>query len=265
MYLACRGLRQAFIARSAAQATSGRSSVLPCLRCALRTSSAAYSNQRNHRIQNEAAGRQRTWFPPPSTATLQDHLKTAHYWKMVEVYGQPVAQPPPSAAHLFFSCGIIETIFLMINMTTFSPLTFEMFLRYHLKYTALVISFWGGTYWGLTIARQGPFPGRAWMGVRTTVGVLLMLTGVTSLVLADNLGNKGVWMCYWVLIGAYSGMAAFDLFLHNQHLIPPWLLKYKGFVSVVIILSLVFGVFKGKYLEKNAMALIMEAASGDPL
>eukprot|EP00811_Abedinium_folium_P000085 NODE_10077_length_1378_cov_5.165468.p1 GENE.NODE_10077_length_1378_cov_5.165468~~NODE_10077_length_1378_cov_5.165468.p1 ORF type:complete len:325 (-),score=56.60 NODE_10077_length_1378_cov_5.165468:294-1268(-) len=198
--------------------------------------------------------------PPPSSATFRQHVADAHQQRMVELFGDPQDKTPPSAAHVFYSCVAFESIFLIVNAVTLSPLVFEMFMPYHLKYTGFVLGWWGGTYLGLTVARYGPYADGLWADARTTVGILCMLTGVTSLVLADNLGNGGVWLSYWTLIAGYAGMAAFDLALHRRRMLPAWLARWKFPVSVLIVLSLLVGVLKGMYLESHAKELIMEAA-----
>merc|ERR1712194_509940 len=73
----------------------------------------------------------------------------------------------------------------------------------------------------------------------------------------------GPWPSYWVLISAFSGMGAFDVALHRRQMLPPWLLKWKLGISALIVSSLLLGVVKGQYLERNATALIMAQAASD--
>eukprot|EP00929_Paragymnodinium_shiwhaense_P048881 TRINITY_DN24679_c0_g1_i5.p1 TRINITY_DN24679_c0_g1~~TRINITY_DN24679_c0_g1_i5.p1 ORF type:complete len:185 (-),score=8.14 TRINITY_DN24679_c0_g1_i5:138-692(-) len=182
---------------------------------------------------------------------------------MNRIFGDRMAATPPSGRHVFFSCGFIEGIFLFVNISTLSPFIFEMCMPYHLKYTGLMIGWWGGTYLGLNMATYGPLKDAAWITARSAVGVALMLTGAASLVLADGVGKMGPWPSYWTLVAGYTGMAAFDFALHHRRMIPPWLLRWKMGVSGVIVASLLFGVLKGKYLEKNAKRLILEAGNDD--
>lgn len=188
-------------------------------------------------------------------------MESAHSWHMVRIFGDPMSSTPPSAAHVFYSCGVIEGIFLCVNVGTLSPLIFEMFMPYHLKYTGLVIAWWGGTYWGLNVARYGPQARGAWSAARAFGGAGLMAAGVAGLVLADGVGQLGPWPSYWLLLTSYASMAAFDLALHRRQMIPHWLLKWKLAVSTIIALSLLLGVVKGKYLERNAQRLILEASA----
>lgn len=175
---------------------------------------------------------------------------------------------PPSAKHLFISCGIIEGIFLCINIGTMSPLIFEMLMPYHLKYTGLIIGWWGGTYMGLNIARYGPLSNDLWFAARMAAGPIFVTLGVLGLMLADGVPGApklGPWPSYWVLIASFTGMGAFDVALHKQRMLPPWLLKWKLGISGLIISSLLLGVLKGQYLERNATQLIMAQASSDEL
>lgn len=135
-------------------------------------------------------------------------------------------------------------------------------MPYHLKYTALVIGWWGGVYWGLNIAQYGPLANGAGALVRTIGGLFFFASGVAALILADGT-HLGPWPAYWVLLGAYSSMAAFDVALHRKQMIPVWLLKWKLGLTTVIVLSLLLGVIKGKYLETNARNLIMEVSADD--
>lgn len=180
----------------------------------------------------------------------------------MRVLGDPGSQTPPSARHIFASCGIIETIFLCVNAVTVSPFMFEVAMPYHIKYTALVIGWWGGTYWGLNVAQYGPLNGGATAVVRTIGGLVLFGIGVTSLILADR-ADLGPWPSYWVLVGGYTGMAAFDVVLHRKQMIPFWLLRWKLGLTAVIVTSLLLGVLKGKYLERNAKQLIMDISADD--
>jgi len=131
-------------------------------------------------------------------------------------------------------------------------------MPYHLKYTCLVCAWWGGTYLGLNLAKYGPLSNGTLVAARATVGVALALAGAASLVLADGVGILGPWPSYCVLIGAYVGMAAFDTMLHSRNMMPPWLLRWKLGLSGLIVGSLVLGVLKGKYLERNARRLVLE-------
>ena len=135
-------------------------------------------------------------------------------------------------------------------------------MPYHLKYTALVIGWWGGVYWGLNVAQYGPLAGGFGAAARTLGGLALMTAGVVALILADGT-RLGPWPSYWVLVGAYSSMAAFDVALHRKQMIPVWLLKWKLGLTTVIVLSLLLGVLKGKYLERNARQLIMGVTDDD--
>uniref|UniRef100_A0A7S4UPQ6 Uncharacterized protein n=1 Tax=Alexandrium monilatum TaxID=311494 RepID=A0A7S4UPQ6_9DINO len=197
----------------------------------------------------------------PSAEALRRHFESAHHWQTVRILGDQMTSTPPSAAHVFYSCGVIEGIFLCVNAGTFSPLIFEMFMPYHLKYTGLVIAWWGGTYWGLNIARYGPLSCSTWFGARAFAGVALVTVGVVGLVLADGVGQLGPWPSYWVLLSSYTCMGLFDICLHRRQMIPPWLLRWKIAVSGIIAASLLLGVLKGKYLEHNAQRLIFEAAA----
>ncbi|CAJ1381703.1 unnamed protein product [Effrenium voratum] len=47
---------------------------------------------------------------------------------MTKVFGDRMTTTPPSASHVFISCGVLEGIFLCVNLGTFSPLIFEMFM-----------------------------------------------------------------------------------------------------------------------------------------
>jgi len=196
----------------------------------------------------------------PSAQSFREHVKNAHHWRMVRMFGDPMSSSPPFAPYIFYSCGVIESLFLCVNVGTFSPFIFEMFMPYHLKYTGLVMCWWGGTYWGLNVARYGPIAGAQWSAARAVAGVFFMAAGFVGLVLADGVGKLGPWPSYWLLISTYSAMAGFDTVLHSQRFIPPWLLKWKLAVSGIIVASLLLGVVKGNYLERNAMQLILEAA-----
>lgn len=196
----------------------------------------------------------------PSAAALRRHLESDNHWRTTRIFGDPMTAAPPSAKHIFASCGVIESIFLVVNAGTLSPLIFEMFMPYHLKYTGLVIAWWGGTYWGLNIVQYGPLSRKAWFTARTAAGVAFMMAGVVALVIADGVGQLGPWPSYWLLIGAYGAMAAFDTALHSRQMLPPWLKKWKLGLSAVIVASLLLGVLKGTYLERNATRLVMEAA-----
>merc|ERR1712048_1017 len=105
---------------------------------------------------------------------------------------------------------VIEGIFLSVNACTFSPLIFEMFMPYHLKYSGLVLTWWGGTYWGLNVTRYGPLSKAEWSNARAVGGAALVFAGAASLILADGVSNWGPWPSYWLLVATYSGMAAFD-------------------------------------------------------
>lgn len=135
-------------------------------------------------------------------------------------------------------------------------------MPYHLKYTALVIGWWGGVYWGLNVARYGPMADGIWAAARTGAGIVLVVAGVVGLIAADGIGKYGPWPSYWVLIASYSSMACFDLALHQRQLMPVWLLKWKLGLTAVIVASLLLGVVKGKYLEQNARRLIFEETEG---
>merc|ERR1712039_38798 len=145
---------------------------------------------------------------------------------MTRIFGDPMSSTPPSARHVFYSCVVIEGIFLCVNACTFSPLIFEMFMPYHLKYSGLVITWWGGTYWGLNVCRYGPLEKKTWNAARAVAGVVLVFAGTASLIFADGVANLGPWPSYWLLIVSYSGMAAFDVALHKQHMVPPWVLRW---------------------------------------
>merc|ERR1712000_656960 len=97
-----------------------------------------------------------------------------------------------------------------------------------------------------------------WIGARYIAGLAFMTLGLIALVFADGVKNFGPWPSYWVLVLSYSAMARFDLLLRQQNMIPPWLLKWKLAVSGIIAVSLLLGVLKGNYLEKNAQRLIFE-------
>ncbi|CAK8990197.1 unnamed protein product [Durusdinium trenchii] len=212
------------------------------------------------------AWRSSATLPEPSTSELRRHFEDAHQWRMTEVFGdkkedtgQRMVATPPSAAHVFISCAFLEGIFLCVNVGTFSPLIFEMFMPYHLKYTALVFAWWGGTYLGLNTARFGPLVQGPWIFCRTLAGPMGVTLGALGLVLADGVAGLGPWPSYWLMIICYSGMSSFDVALARRKLLPPWLLKWKLGISGLIVASLFFGVLKGRYLEKNAQRLILEA------
>eukprot|EP00971_Amphidinium_carterae_P093517 1850708-Amphidinium_carterae.1 len=96
-------------------------------------------------------------FPMPSTEAFHSRLLDAHKWRLVGLSGDIMeTRTPPSAKHLFISCGVIEGVFLIINVLTGSPYVFERAMTYHLKYSGIIIAFWGGTYWGLAFANYGP-------------------------------------------------------------------------------------------------------------
>lgn len=204
-----------------------------------------------------------------SSSALRSRLESAHHWEMQRIFGDPMAATPPSAKHLFISCGVIEGIFLCVNICTMSPLAFEMCMPYHLKYTGLIIGWWGGTYLGLNIARYGPLSEGVWFSARMLAGPLFVTLGVLGLVLADGVPgapNLGPWPSYWLLIGSFVGMSGFDVALHRHRMLPPWLLKWKLGISGLIVCSLLLGVVKGQYLERNATQLIMaEGYSDDEL
>eukprot|EP00747_Dinoflagellata_sp_TGD_P168994 gnl/TRDRNA2_/TRDRNA2_196763_c0_seq1.p1 gnl/TRDRNA2_/TRDRNA2_196763_c0~~gnl/TRDRNA2_/TRDRNA2_196763_c0_seq1.p1 ORF type:complete len:266 (+),score=20.34 gnl/TRDRNA2_/TRDRNA2_196763_c0_seq1:98-799(+) len=201
--------------------------------------------------------------PLPSSAELSRHAQDAHRWRMVSIFGDRASNTPPSAAHVFCSCGVIEGGFLCVNAITFSPLIFEICMPFHLKYTSLVIGWWGGTYIGLNVARYGPVSSSAWVVVRYAAGAALLTAGVASLILADGIPGQatGPWPSYWLLVAAYTGMTGVDYLLHERRMIPPWLLKWKLGLSTIIVVSLLLGVLKGRWLESNAQRLIMEAAA----
>lgn len=178
---------------------------------------------------------------------------------MNRVLGDPGAETPPSARHIFLSCGIIETVFLCVNAATLSPFMFEIAMPYHLKYTGLVIGWWGGVYWGLNVTQYGPLADGTGAAARTLVGLVLFSAAVASLILADGT-QLGPWPSYWVLVAAYSSMAVFDAALHRRQMIPVWLLKWKLGLSAIIVTSLLLGVLKGKYLERNARQIIMDVS-----
>lgn len=203
-----------------------------------------------------------------SVAALRSRLQSAHHWEMQRIFGDPMSSAPPSAKHLFISCAIIEGIFLCVNISTMSPFIFEMVMPYHLKYTGLIIGWWGGTYLGLNIARYGPLSHGIWFAARTAAGPIFVLVGVTGLALADGVPGMpklGPWPSYWVLITSFTGMAAFDLALHRRQMLPPWLLRWKLGISGLIVASLLLGVLKGQYLEKHATDIIMAQAVSDDL
>eukprot|EP00930_Biecheleria_cincta_P003543 TRINITY_DN104482_c0_g1_i1.p1 TRINITY_DN104482_c0_g1~~TRINITY_DN104482_c0_g1_i1.p1 ORF type:complete len:269 (-),score=40.77 TRINITY_DN104482_c0_g1_i1:9-815(-) len=205
---------------------------------------------------SSAAGAQ---LPLPSRENFRVQLDHLHHWRMNGVFGDKMQSTPPSASHIFASCGFFETIFLGVNAGTFSPLIFEMFMPYHLKYTALVFAWWGGTYVGLNVARYGSEAQGIWVAARALAAVVFVSAGAAGLALADGVAGMGPWPSYWLLVAGYSGMAAFDLVLFRQRMIPPWLLKWKLGISALIVASLLLGVIKGKYLEANAHKLIFEA------
>eukprot|EP00439_Symbiodinium_sp_Y106_P053716 s1281_g7.t1 len=176
----------------------------------------------------------------PSSAAFRQHFEDAHQWRMTRAFGERMVNTPPSAAHemraclkesllyaVFVSCAVLEGMFLCVNLGTLSPLIFEMFMPYHLKYTSLVFAWWGGTYLGLNVARYGPLAQGPWILARTLAGGAFMLAGVTGLVLADGLNGMGPWPSYWLLIFCYSGMPFFDVALTRRQMLPPWLLKWK--------------------------------------
>merc|ERR1711974_285119 len=121
--------------------------------------------------------------------------------------------------------------------------------------TALVIGWWGGVYWGLNVAQYGPLADGVGTVARTFGGLVFVIAGVTALIFADGVGRIGPWPSYGVLVAAYASMAVFDVVLHRQQMIPVWLLKWKLGLSTIIVLSLLLGVLKGKYLERNARQL----------
>jgi len=201
--------------------------------------------------------------PAPSAEVFQARLLDAHKWRLTQLFGDKMTGMPPSAKHLFISCGVIEGLFLMVNVTTTSPYIFERTMTYHLKYSGLIMAWWGGTYWGLAVARYGPMAGGMWIGARLASGLVFFAAGVVSLILADGVGSLGSWPSYWVLCGSYASMPIVDWALHHQRMIPPWLLRWKLVVGGIIGAALLFGVLKGNYLERNATRLIMEAAAED--
>merc|ERR550534_3611133 len=172
-----------------------------------------------------------------------------------------MSSTPPSAKHLFISCAVIEGIFLCVNIGTMSPFIFEKIMPYHLKYTGLILGWWGGTYCGLNMARYGPRSQGAWFLARTAAGPIFVALGVAGLALADGVPGLprewGPWPSYVLLITSFGGMAIFDAALHARQMLPPWLLKWKVGVSGLITASLLLGVLKGRYLERNAHELIM--------
>lgn len=214
--------------------------------------------------QAAATGGQRPQvLPAPSSKVFRWRLQNAHHWRMAQALGAggSSAQTPPSAWYIFASCGVIESIFLCVNAGTLSPFVFEIAMPYHLKYTALVLGWWGGVYWGLNVARFGPIGDGLWFAFRTTAGLVCVAAAVTGLILADGLAGWGPWPSYWLLILSYSGMVVFDRALHQRQLIPQWLLKWKAGLLSVIGMSLLLGLLKGRYLEHNAQRLIMATAA----
>lgn len=197
---------------------------------------------------------------------LRSFLESAHHWQMAKILGDPMSSTPPSAKHLFISCAVIEGIFLCVNIGTMSPFVFEKLMPYHLKYTGLIIGWWGGTYCGLNVARYGPQSQSSWFGARAAAGPIFVTLGVAALALADGVPGfpkMGPWPSYCLLMCSFAGMAAFDTALHARQMLPPWLLKWKLGVSGLIVASLLLGVLKGRYLEANARELIMAAGVDD--
>lgn len=198
--------------------------------------------------------------------TLRDYLSNTHQWKMQRIFGDPMSSTPPSAKHLFYSCGVIEGLFLSVNIITMSPFIFEMCMPYHLKYTGLILSWWGGTYVGMNVARYGPLTQPFWYGARAAIGFAFVILGFSGMALADGIPGApklGPWPSYGVLMTSFCGLAIFDIALHRRQMIPPWLLKWKMGISGLIIASLLLGIVKGRYLEYHARDLIMAQALRD--
>mmetsp|Transcript_38834 Transcript_38834/g.103086 ORF Transcript_38834/g.103086 Transcript_38834/m.103086 type:complete len:294 (-) Transcript_38834:127-1008(-) len=208
---------------------------------------------------SKSSGRTAATDLQPRPSTFRKHFENDVHWRMNSIFGHPMQTTPPSARHIFLSCGLIESVFLVVNATTLSPFVFEMFMPYHLKYTGLVMAWWGGTYWGLEIAGFGRLSHAGWAASRLCVGVVFMTVGVAGIILADGLGNLGVWPSYWLLAGGYSVMPFLDMVYHKHGMLPPWLLRWKAGVSALIVISLLLGVLKGSYLERNSQRLIFEA------
>merc|ERR1712154_666458 len=111
----------------------------------------------------------------------RSHLESSHHWDMQRIFGDRMIAAPPSGKHLFYSCAVIEGIFLSVNVGTMSPFIFEMLMPYHLKYTGLIVGWWGGTYFGLNLARYGPLSRGPWYAARTLAGPIFVTLGVFGL------------------------------------------------------------------------------------
>eukprot|EP00397_Hematodinium_sp_SG-2012_P045999 GEMP01051829.1.p1 GENE.GEMP01051829.1~~GEMP01051829.1.p1 ORF type:complete len:218 (-),score=40.64 GEMP01051829.1:932-1585(-) len=169
------------------------------------------------------------------------------------IFGDRLDKPPPSGRYVFGCCSALEAAFLFVNLTTTSPFLFERCMPYHLKYTALSLGFWGATYAGLDIARYGV--SRSY--IRTMVGLVLFALGTGTIILADH----RPWPAYYTLSATFIAMSYVDHRFHHLGMVPPWVFRWKVGFNVIALGSLLIGVVKGQYLERNAEWYIMQEAA----
>ena len=80
-------------------------------------------------------------------------------------------------------------------------------------------------------------------------------------------GHTSPWGSYSVLVSLYASMQAFDVYLLKHFLIPTWLFRWKTAQTAIVALSLVSGIWKGRFLEQNTDFYMEKALHemGDPL
>ncbi len=121
-------------------------------------------------------------------------------------------------------------------------------------------------YVGLDLGR---YPGYL-SGYRTIFGVGLLFATALAIFLADSGQGEehtSPWPAYLFLVAIYGGMQLFDFWLLKRFLIPSWIYRWKTAQGIVVQMSLISGVLKGRFLEQNANWYMEKelASMGDPL
>lgn len=167
---------------------------------------------------------------------------------------------PSKSGKLFFASILgVGGMFLFNFATDNNPQTFQRTLHYHLPFSALMISLWGGAYVGMEVARFGQGnPNYRLLGGAPRLAVGCTLLGIGSLNLFESMYDP--WRGYRTLGVSYLSLILIDAIYHKMKMTPSFYFPWRCGFNVLMLGSFLFAYSKGHQIENSAEEILMKAA-----